>query len=91
MKLTQDRPYTDHIMTTMALPAMASSASAENCSQYPPGPMRFECVSRNNPQTGAKLERCNQDGVQMGLQPRGGGGGNGGGLKQYVQSCMQGR
>jgi hypothetical protein len=78
-------------MITIALLAMASSASAQNCMQYPPGPVRFDCVSRNNPGAGAKLERCRQQGVQMGLKPRGGAGGRGGGLKEYVQACMQRR
>jgi hypothetical protein len=76
------------ILTTIALFIMASSANAQNCMQYPPGPARFECASRNNPGAEEKLDRCRQEGLQMGLKPRGGAGGGGGGLKEYVQSCM---
>jgi hypothetical protein len=77
--------------TTIALLAIASSASAEKCQQYPPGPVRFECVSRNHPGVEAKLERCRQEAAQMGLKPRGGAGGGGGGMRPYVQACLQRR
>jgi|HubBroStandDraft_5_1064220.scaffolds.fasta_scaffold70919_2 hypothetical protein len=69
----------------------APSARAEDCRQYPPGPMRFDCASRNNPRAGEKLERCRAEAMQMGLKPRGGAGGGGGGMKPYVQACMQRR
>jgi hypothetical protein len=75
-------------MVTITLLAMASAANAENCKQYPPGPNRFECVSRNHPGAADKLEPCKQEGLQMGLNGRRGGGG---GLRQYVQACMQQR
>jgi hypothetical protein len=82
--------YCEQIMTTIALVATASSARAriaENTRR-----MRFECVSRINPQAGAKMERCKQEGLQMGLKPRGGAGGDGGGLRGHVQqACMRRR
>jgi hypothetical protein len=76
------------IMIATGLMGMASSANAQNCMQYPPGPARFECVSQNHPGAAAKLDRCRDEGRQQGLKPRGGAGGGGGGLREYVQSCM---
>jgi hypothetical protein len=74
-------------MAAIALSAAASAANAENCAQFPPGPARFDCASRNHPGLQAKRERCQQEGHQMGLKPGGGlGGGGGGGLKEYVMA-----
>jgi hypothetical protein len=67
------------------------NARADDCRQYPPGPVRFECVSRNHPGAEVKLERCREEAQQMGLKPRGGAGGGGGGMRPYVQACMQRR
>jgi hypothetical protein len=78
-------------MIAIALVAMTSGANAQNCMQYPPGPTRFECVSRNHPGADDKLDRCREEGRQQGLKPRGGAGGGGGGLKEYVQACMSRR
>jgi hypothetical protein len=58
-------------MTTIALVATASSARAENCGEYPLGRMRFECLSRNNPEAGAKMERCKQEGYRWDLSHEG--------------------
>ena len=79
------------IAAAIALCAIASTANAENCMQYPPGPFRFECASRNNPGLLAKRERCQQEGRQMGLQPAGGSKGAAGGLRDYMMACMQRR
>src|SRR5580700_9659772 len=37
------------MIAAIALCAAASAANAENCMQYPPGPARFDCASRNHP------------------------------------------
>jgi hypothetical protein len=75
-------------MITIALFAATLGANAQNCSQYSPGSIRFDCVSRNHPGAGAKLDRCREEGRQTGLKPRGAAGG---GLREYVQSCMSRR
>jgi hypothetical protein len=66
-------------------------ARAEDCRQYPPGPARFDCASRTHPGLLARRERCQEEGRQMGLKPRGGAGGAGGGLSEFVIACMQRR
>lgn len=76
------------MVVAMALYAAASAAHAENCKQYPPGPFRFDCVSRNHPGLLAKRERCKQQAYDMGLRP-GIGMSNGPAFKGYVQSCMR--
>jgi hypothetical protein len=76
-------------MITIALFAVTSGANAQNCGQYPPGSIRFDCVSRNHPGAGTKLDRRREEGRQTGLKPRGGAAG--GGLREYVQSCMSRR
>jgi hypothetical protein len=75
-------------VVTIILLAGAPIASAEDCRQYPPGPVHFECVSRKNPRAGEKLERCRAEAAQMGLKPRGGANGGGRGMRPYVQACM---
>jgi hypothetical protein len=65
---------------------ISATARAEDCRQYPPGPFRFECASRQHPGLSAKRERCRQEGMNMGLsisKPA-----NVGGLRDYVQGCM---
>jgi hypothetical protein len=79
------------VMIAAALVVMASSAHAEDCRQYPPGPTRFECATRNHPGVADKLERCKEEAAQMGLKPRGGAAGGGGGMRPYVQACMHRR
>jgi len=78
-------------IAAIALCAAASSANAENCMQYPEGPFRRQCASRNHPGLQAKLERCQEEGQQMGLQRNAGGKGASGGLRGYVQGCMRRR
>jgi hypothetical protein len=78
------------MIAAIALCAAASTANAEDCKQYPQGPFRFECASRNHPELLAKRERCEEEGRQMGLQ-RGAGKGAAGGLPGYVRACMQRR
>jgi hypothetical protein len=75
----------------ITLCAAASAANAENCMQYPPGPARFDCASRNRPGLLAKRERCQEEGRQMRLSGGRGPGGNAGGMRGYVMACMQRR
>lgn len=77
-------------MTIMVLPlmcAVSSDADAEDCRQYPQGPERFACASRNHPGLLEKREQCRQQGLQMGLKNKG----EGGALKAFVQGCMHRR
>ncbi|MCP3477571.1 hypothetical protein NLM33_46275 [Bradyrhizobium sp. CCGUVB1N3] len=65
----------------------STSAQAQNCVQYPPGPFRRQCVEANHPQVGAKIERCKEEALSMGLNrsmldPA---------MKDYVQACMHRR
>ncbi|MDH6263376.1 hypothetical protein [Bradyrhizobium sp. BR13661] len=66
----------------------STSAQAENCKQFPPGPFRRQCAEANHPQLGAKLERCKEEAGSMGLYP---GKGDPDALKEYVQACMHRR
>lgn len=77
------------VLLSLGLPTVA--ARAEDCRAYPPGPMRFACASRTHPGLIEKQERCQEEGRRMGLKPAGGLQGAGGGLKEYVQACMQRR
>jgi hypothetical protein len=79
------------MMAAIALCAAASSAHAENCRQYPQGPFRSECASRNHPERLAKKERCQEEARQMGLSGGRGAQGNAGGMRGYVMACMQRR
>jgi hypothetical protein len=79
------------MIAAIALCAAASAANAENCMQYPRGPFRFECASRNHPEQLAKRERCQEEGRQMGLFRSRGAQGNAGGMRGYVMACMQRR
>jgi hypothetical protein len=79
------------MIAAIALCAAASAANAENCMQYPQGPARFDCASRNHPGLLAKRERCQEEGRQMGLSGGRGAGGNAGGMRGYVMACMQRR
>lgn len=64
-----------------------SSAQAQNCAQYPPGPARFKCAAANHPGLEAKLERCQDEARSMGLSK----GGGDPAIKEYVQACMHRR
>lgn len=79
------------VVAPVLVAAALSTAHAQDCKEYPPGPARFACASRNHPGLLAKRERCKEQGRQMGLKPRGGLGGEGGGLKEFVLACMQRR
>ena len=76
-------------LTVCALLVLSSAVAAEDCGQYPPGPARFECTSRDHPGLVAKRERCMEEARQMGRRPMAGGGGGGNSLKGYVQQCLQ--
>ena len=65
----------------------STSAQAQNCMQYPPGPFRRQCAEANHPQVGAKIERCKEEARGMGLS----GGKGDPALKEYVQACMHRR
>jgi hypothetical protein len=70
----------------LAIAAFAASASfAEDCRQYPEGPVRHACVGRN-PVLAAKRERCKQEAENMGLTDQKG---VVGALKNYVAGCMK--
>ncbi|MET4071390.1 hypothetical protein ABID58_006202 [Bradyrhizobium sp. S3.2.6] len=65
----------------------SSTAHAQNCKQYPPGPQRRQCAAANNPAFEAKLERCKDEARAMGLtrsniDPA---------IREYVQACMHRR
>ncbi len=79
------------LLTALLCIGSLSVTHAEDCRQYPPGPARFACASRTHPGLLAKQERCQEEGRRMGLKPAGGLGGAGGGLREYVQACMQRR
>jgi hypothetical protein len=65
----------------------STSAQAQNCMQYPPGPLRHQCAAANNPRFEAKMERCKDEARAMGLSV----GKGDPGLKEYVQACMHRR
>jgi hypothetical protein len=68
------------------MPTISATARAEDCQQYPPGPFRFECASRQHPGLSAKRERCRQEAINMGLfksKPA-----VVGGFRGYVEGCM---
>jgi hypothetical protein len=71
----------------LGIAAFAASASfAEDCKQYPKGPERFSCMSRQNPGFTDKQERCKQEAAKMGLRDQNGPGGNA--MMGYVHACM---
>jgi hypothetical protein len=70
--------------------AFSSTAFAENCRSIPFGPERRACVMREHPGIfGAKPERCRQLARERGDTYRTGTGA--GGLKEFIQGCMQGK
>ena len=71
-------------------PAFSSAAFAENCRAIPFGPEKHACAMREHPGVfEAKQERCKQlakDRGDTGHTATGAGG-----IKQFVQGCMQGK
>lgn len=65
----------------------SSSAQAQNCAQYPPGPLRRQCAAANHPGFEGKLERCKDEARSMGLTKSAGDPA----IKEYVQACMHRR
>ena len=63
----------------------STSAQAQNCRQYPQGPLRRQCAAANNPRFEAKLEGCKDEARGMGLHA---GKGDAVALRGYVQACM---
>jgi hypothetical protein len=79
------------VVTLLALAAPASTASAENCRALPPGPDRHACAMREHPEMfGAKQEHCKQLASERGFTG-GAGSKRPGGMRDFVQTCMQGR
>jgi hypothetical protein len=75
------------LATLVALSALPSVASAENCRALPVGPERRACVMREHPeQFEAKLEHCREL-----ARERGDTAADKRGTKDFVQGCMQGR
>jgi hypothetical protein len=68
--------------------ALPSLASAQGCKGMQPGPEKWACIQQRNPQMAsrrdARLEQCKNEAMQSGLSK-----GKSGGMKSYVQSCMQ--
>ena len=65
----------------------STGAQAQNCMQYPPGPFRRQCAEANHPRLEAKIERCKEEALSMGLSqskldPA---------IKEYVQACVHRR
>ena len=79
------------VVTLLALAASASTASAENCRALPPGPDRRACAEREHPgKFEAKQEHCKQLASERGFTG-GAGSRKPGGMRDFVQACMQGR
>lgn len=64
----------------------STSAQAQNCMQYLPGPFRTQCAEARNPRFEAKLEKCQDEARAMGLATSGRAA-----LREYVQACMHPR
>jgi hypothetical protein len=79
------------VVTLLALAASASTAFAENCRALPPGPDRRACAMREHPEKfEARLEHCKQLASERGFTG-GPGSRRPGGIRDFVQACMQGR
>jgi hypothetical protein len=79
------------VATLLALAASASTALAEDCRAYPPGPDRRACAMREHPErVAARQEHCKQLASERGFTS-GVGSKHPGGMRDFVQSCMRGR
>jgi hypothetical protein len=73
------------------LSASTAVAFAEDCRAFPPGPDRHACAMREHPDRfGAKLEHCKQLAGERGFT-EGAGAKRQGGMRDFVQACVQGR
>jgi hypothetical protein len=78
-------------VTLVAFSIGAPAASAENCRALPAGPERHACAEREHPeQFAAKLQHCKDLASARG-DTMGAGGKRPGGMRDFVQACMQGR
>ena len=78
---------TKTLATLLALSALPSVASAEDCRALPPGQERRACAMREHlEQFQAKLEHCREL-----ARARGDTAADKRGTKDFVQGCMQGR
>jgi hypothetical protein len=80
------RLTTKTLATLVALSALPSVASAENCRALPEGPERHACAMREHPEKfEAKLEHCREL-----ARDRGDTTADKRGTKDFVRGCMQG-
>jgi hypothetical protein len=81
---------TKTLATLVALSALPSVASAENCRALPEGPERHACAMREHPEKfQAKLEHCRELARDRGDTTVGAK--KPGGMRDFVQGCMRGR
>lgn len=52
---------------SILLGSVAIAAEAQNCSQYPPGPFRFQCKAARHPEIVEKKEECRDEARAMGF------------------------
>jgi hypothetical protein len=85
------RLTTKILAALVAFSTTASAALAEDCRAFPPGPDRHACALREHPgMLGAKLEHCKQLASERGFSG-GAGSKRPGGMRDFVQACVQGR
>jgi hypothetical protein len=62
----------------------SETAFAEDCSKYPQGPFRFQCLSAKNPKAAVKLAQCKQEAANAGIREM-----QQGALRNSIQACMR--
>jgi hypothetical protein len=70
-------------LALIATAAFSTTALAQNCRALPPGKAKMACIE-SNPIGAARLARCSEEGLQMGLSNNARGG-----LQGFVQACMR--
>ena len=79
------------LATLVAFSISAAAAFAENCRALPAGPEHHACAEREHPQQfEAKLQHCKDLATARG-DTIGAGSKRPGGMRDFVQACMQGR
>ena len=71
------------LIALIATAAFSTAALAQNCRALPPGKAKMACIE-STPIGAARLARCREEGVRMGLS-----GGRTGGLPGFVQARMR--
>jgi hypothetical protein len=80
------------LATLAAVAAIAPPAFGENCLALPAGPERRACAEREHPgHFEAKLQHCRDLASARGDTIGAGAGKSVGGMRDFVQACMQGR